>query len=188
MTYSIYLICVSVRKDLIMKIAVMGFSGSGKSTLAKQLAGHYGIPLLYLDTVNFSENWQLRDREEGRRLVAHFMKNESWVIDGNYSEFYQFERLSQADIIIILCFNRFVCMKQAFGRYAAYKGRVRESMSSGCTERMDPQFFLALIYKQYSKARKAEFASIKAKYPDKTHLFKSKKQLKAFLLALEQAK
>lgn len=57
-----------------MKIAVMGFSGSGKSTLAKQLAGHYGIPLLYLDTVNFSENWQLRDREEGKRLVAHFMK------------------------------------------------------------------------------------------------------------------
>ena len=47
-----------------MKIAVMGYSGSGKSTLAKQLAAHYGIPLLYLDAVNFKENWQLRDREE----------------------------------------------------------------------------------------------------------------------------
>ena len=68
-----------------MKIAVMGYSGSGKSTLTKQLAAHYGIPLLYLDAVNFKENWQLRDREECRKIVADFMQNENWVIDGNYS-------------------------------------------------------------------------------------------------------
>lgn len=76
-----------------MKIAIMGFSGSGKSTLAKQLAVHYGIPLLYLDTVNFEENWQIRDREEGKNIVADFMQNDNWVIDGNYSEFYQKERI-----------------------------------------------------------------------------------------------
>lgn len=167
-----------------MKIAVMGYSGSGKSTLAKQLARHYGIPLLYLDTVNFSENWQLRDREACKRMVAEFMQNESWVIDGNYGEFYQQERLSQADRIIILCFNRFVCMKQAFRRHVEYKGRVRESISKGCVEKIDPEFFLWLVYKQYSKARKEKFASIKAKYPDKTYLFRSRKELNRFLKTL----
>ena len=36
-----------------MRIAILGNSGSGKSTLAKRRADRYGVPLLYLDTVNF---------------------------------------------------------------------------------------------------------------------------------------
>lgn len=167
-----------------MKIAIMGFSGSGKSTLAKQLAVHYGIPLLYLDTVNFEENWLIRDREEGKNIVADFMQNDNWVIDGNYSEFHQKERIEQADMIIILCYNRFVCMKQAFRRNFEYKGKVRESIAKGCKEKMDPEFFYWLIWKQYSKARKTKFASIKAKYPEKTYLLKSRKELNAFLNTL----
>lgn len=167
-----------------MKIAILGFSGSGKSTLAKQLAELYGIPLLYLDTVNFEENWQLRDREEGKKIVADFMRNESWVIDGNYSEFHQKERLQDADMIIILCYNRFVCMKQAFRRNFEYRGKVRESIGNGCIERMNPDFFWWLIWKQYSKKRKTKFASIKAKYPDKTYLLKSRKELDVFLKTL----
>lgn len=164
-----------------MKIAVMGYSGSGKSTLAKQLAAHYGIPLLYLDTVNFKENWQLRDREECRKIVADFMQNENWVIDGNYSAFYLPERLSQADIIIILRYNRFVCIRQAFRRNREYKGRSRESITQGCNEKVDLEFFLWLIFKQYSKARKEKFREIQAKYPDKTYVFRSRKELNAFL-------
>lgn len=164
-----------------MKIAIMGFSGSGKSTLAKYLSEFYSIPLLYLDCVNFKENWELRNRDECREIVAEFMKNESWVIDGNYSEFYQQERISQADIIIILQYNRFVCIHGAFKRNIDYKGKVRESISSGCMERMDPEFFLWIIYKQYSKARKQKFRSIKNKYPDKTIILKSRKQLSDYL-------
>lgn len=167
-----------------MKIAVMGFSGSGKSTLAKQLAAHYGIPLLYLDTVNFKDGWQIRNREEAKKTVAAFIHNESWVIDGNYSELYWSERLSQADIIIILCYNRFVCMKQAFTRNIEYKGKVRESMADGCTEKIDAEFFLWLVFKQYSKARKTKFASIKAKYPHKTFIIKTRKDLNSFLQTL----
>jgi len=70
-----------------MKIAVMGHSGVGKSTLAKTLSLYYDIPVLYLDTVNFKENWQERDREECRQIVAEFMTQNSWVIDGNYRDF-----------------------------------------------------------------------------------------------------
>ena len=99
-----------------MKIAIMGFSGSGKSTLAKQLSELYGIPLLSLDCVNFRENWAERDRDECKKMVNTFMQNESWVIDGNYREMLQAERLEQADKIIILQYNRFVCMKGAFKR------------------------------------------------------------------------
>lgn len=164
-----------------MKIAVMGFSGSGKSTLAKQLSEYYNIPLLYLDCVNFEKNWELRDREECRKIVAEFMRNESWVIDGNYSEFCQPERLDQADKIIILQYNRFVCMRGAFKRNIEYKGKVRESMSDGCVERMDKWFFFWVVFNQYSRQRKKHFRDIKEKYPHKTIIFKSRKQLNSYL-------
>ncbi len=167
-----------------MKIAIMGFSGSGKSTLAKQLSEFYDIPLLYLDCINFEENWVERDREECKKMVYDFMQNESWDIDGNYSKMYQPERLEQADKIIILQYNRFVCMKGAFKRNHDYKGRVRESMADGCNERMDFWFFTGVVFKQYSKARKEKFKSIKNKYPDKTVIFKNRKQLNAYLSAL----
>lgn len=168
-----------------MKIAILGYSGTGKSTLAKQLAQHYDIPLLYLDCVNFKAGWELRDRDECKEIVADFMQNENWVIDGNYGELYQQERLLHADKIIILQYNRFVCMKGAFKRNFEYKGRTRESMAEGCNERMDFWFFSWIVFNQYSKKRKNKFKSIKAKYPNKTEIFKCRKALNIFLNSLE---
>ena len=85
-----------------MKIAVIGYSGSGKSTLSRQLGEVYGIPVLHLDTVQFCADWQERDREEARAMVAAFMQRDAWVIDGNYRGFFQEERLGQADRILFL--------------------------------------------------------------------------------------
>lgn len=164
-----------------MKIAIMGHSGAGKSTLAKRLSLYFDIPLLYLDTANFKENWQVRDRDECRQIVADFMMQDSWVIDGNYSEFYQDERLQAADLIIILNYSRIVCIKGAFGRCFAYKGRARESMAQGCNERIDFEFFCWIIFRQYSVKRALRFRAIKKRYPDKTHIIKWRRQLNEFL-------
>ena len=153
--FVVYMYSVSQsERILLMKIAILGFSGSGKSTLAKQLSAFYNIPLLYLDCVNFKENWVVRNKDEQRAMVAEFMKNESWVIDGNYNSLYQKERLFEADLIIILYYNRFACMKGAFKRNIEYKNKVRESISDGCCERMNFEFFLWVLYRQYSFKRK----------------------------------
>ncbi len=164
-----------------MKIAVMGYSGAGKSTLAKLLSDSFNIPLLYLDCVNFEENWRLRDRNECRRIAADFMKQESWVIDGNYSEFYQAERLEEADLVLILRYSRFACIKGVFGRYFANKGKARESIADGCAEKIDFEFFNWIMWRQYSLKKIRHFNSIKNKYPDKTHIFKSRKELNIYL-------
>ena len=58
-----------------MKIAVLGYSGAGKSTLAGILAGHYDIPVLYLDSVAWKSGWQVRDKEERKEIVSSFMEN-----------------------------------------------------------------------------------------------------------------
>ena len=68
-----------------MKIQIYGYSGSGKSTLAHDLGAKLGLPVLHMDTVHFLPGWQVREMDEKRRMIEEFMKNDDWVIDGNYT-------------------------------------------------------------------------------------------------------
>lgn len=52
-----------------MKISIIGYSGSGKSTLAAKLGELYQIPVLFLDTVQFVERWEERDRQQSDYIV-----------------------------------------------------------------------------------------------------------------------
>ena len=100
-----------------MKISIIGYSASGKSTLAQDISQTYDLPLLHLDQVNMTENWQERDLDEAINIVENFMKQDDWVIDGNYSKLKKTERLALSDIIIFLNFNRFNCLARAIKRY-----------------------------------------------------------------------
>ena len=101
-----------------MKIQIIGYSGSGKSTLAKTLANHYNLPLLYLDAVNFYDNWQERTFEEKNAIVEKFLNDnpDGWVIDGNYSNI-GLRRFEESDITIFFNYNRFYCYKMAIQRF-----------------------------------------------------------------------
>jgi len=116
-----------------LKIQIIGFSGSGKSYLAKKLADHYDLPLLYIDTVQFYDDWKERNTEEKNIIVKEFLsQNEHWVIDGNYSTV-AVERFSQSDLTIYLKYNRIYCYFQSLKRYLKHKGKKRESL--GCIEK-----------------------------------------------------
>ena len=91
-----------------MKIVILGYSGSGKSTLARNLSEKYNIPVLHFDTVQFLPNWEIRVQEEKERMTKDFLDaNDAWVIDGNYSKLSYQRRMEEADVIIMLLFNRF---------------------------------------------------------------------------------
>lgn len=171
-----------------MKIAVIGYSGSGKSTLTKALAKIYRCPLLYLDTVQFTQNWQERDKAQAKALVWDFMqKNDSWVIDGNYKGFYQKERLEQAQQIVFFDFPRRTCLRQALKRWLQHKNTVRESSADGCIEKMDFEFLLWILWKGRAKKYIENYNAIKTTYAQKTVILKNNKQVKAFLKQAEEA-
>lgn len=67
------------------RISVVGVSGSGKSTLASQIAERHRIPGLELDSVFHLEGWSPREPEEFRSIVADFVTQDRWVVDGNYA-------------------------------------------------------------------------------------------------------
>ncbi len=167
-----------------MKIAILGYSGSGKSTLAGKLSELYNIPVMHLDRVHFIPGWEERDRDEARALVAEFMQNSSWVIDGNYRGFYQQERIKQADKIIILLFPRLICLYRAFGRYNKYKNRTREDMAEGCNEKLDREFTWWILHKGRAKAAFNHYNGIFSAYPQKTVVLKSQRQVDEYLQSL----
>ena len=167
-----------------MKIAIIGYSGSGKSTLAKKLSEIYNCPLLYLDTIQFEANWKIRDIDEGRLMVGEFLKNDSWIIDGNYREFLQEKRLQDADKIIFMNFPRRICFPQAFKRYLHYKNKPRESMADGCNEKFDLEFIKWLLFEGRKKSIKNHYNEICKCYKDKITIFRNNKDVENFLASL----
>ena len=114
-----------------MKIAVIGYSGAGKSTLARALGERYGAPVLHFDKVQFTPNWEERDRAEAHQMVHEFMENPTWVIDGTYSNFEYERRLNEADSIIFLNFPRLACFWRAWKRYFQFHGKSRPDTFPG---------------------------------------------------------
>lgn len=168
-----------------MKIAIIGYSGSGKSTLAKQLADELGIEPLYLDRVHFLPNWQEREPESARQIVRAEMAKPDWVIDGNYTHMLRDQRLQEADEIIWLCYPRLICLCRALKRNRKFSGNSRESMADGCIERMNWEFAWWILHKGRTKTVVKKYRAIVQRYPQKTTVIRSDRDLKRYLCEIQ---
>ncbi|MES0340137.1 MAG: adenylate kinase [Anaerolineales bacterium] len=68
------------------RVVVIGTSCSGKTTFASQLADKLAITHTELDVLHWLPDWQMRQLEEFRSLVAEVAVQDRWVIDGNYGK------------------------------------------------------------------------------------------------------
>lgn len=165
-----------------MKIAIVGYSGSGKSTLARELAKKYQTDVLHFDTVHFLPDWKIRSDEEKMRITEDFLNiHDSWVIDGNYSKLFYERRMEEADIIILLLFNRFSCLYRAYRRYIKYKNTTRPDMAEGCKEKFDLEFAKWILWGGRTKRAKEWYKGLISKYGDKAIVIYNQKQLDAYV-------
>lgn len=170
-----------------MKIIIIGHSGCGKSTLAQQLADHYQLPKLHLDTLQFLPGWQDRPAADFNRDLRHFLdQHDRWVIDGVYSKNYFEERLTTADRIIYLNFNRWRCLYRVIKRYLTYRGQSRTSMAAGCPEKLDLDFIWWVLWYGRRPTKLRQFNQICQTYADKTLVFRHPKQLASWLHSLAE--
>ena len=161
-----------------MKIVIMGYSGSGKSTLARKLGVYYNCDVLHFDTVQFLPGWKIRDEEEKNAMTKEFLDtHDSWVIDGNYSRLYLERRLQEADLIILLLFNRFRCLYRVTKRYFKYRNHTRPDMGEGCTEKLDWEFVRWVLRDGRTKATRKRYINIEKTYGNKVVVLKNQKQL-----------
>lgn len=167
-----------------MKILVVGYSGSGKSTFAKIISQNYNLPLLYLDTVQFYGDWEMRTLEEQNQIVRDFIKNnDNWVIDGNYRRVAP-ERFDLADTIFNLRMNRIYCYLMAYKRYRDNRGKKRESL--GVVEKFDFEFQWWLLYKGRSKKIRSKRDELLKKSNAKIYTIKTRKKLNYFIKLIKE--
>lgn len=130
-----------------MKISIIGYSGSGKSTLAAALGQKFGLPVLHLDRVQFAPGWVERPKEVKLAEVQAFLnQNDSWVIDGNYTNLWYDRRLEESDKIIFMDFGRWTCLRRVLARFVQYHGQTRDSMGEGCPEKIDAEFLRWVLF------------------------------------------
>jgi adenylate kinase family enzyme len=97
------------------RVCVIGTSGSGKTSLARRLASALGYPMLELDSVYHLPEWQPRDDESFRAIVADFIADDQWIIDGNYATTRDIV-WRRADTVIWLDYSRPRTMTRVVGR------------------------------------------------------------------------
>ena len=161
-----------------MKIAIIGYSGSGKSTLAGKLGAVFQADVLHFDRVQFLPGWEIRAEEDKKEITREFLDtHESWVIDGNYSKLFFERRMEEADLIIMILFNRFSCLRRVVQRYRKYRNTTRPDMGVGCNEKLDWEFIKWVLYKQRTKQARSRYAQVYSRYKEKVIIVKNQRQL-----------
>ena len=87
------------------KIIVIGPGGAGKSYFSKELSQILDIPVYHLDNIFWNKDKTHISREEFDLKLNEILKEESFIIDGDYSRTYEI-RMKNSDTIFF--FRRFV--------------------------------------------------------------------------------
>ena len=161
------------------RILIIGCSGSGKSRLARKLGQKLGLPVIHLDQLWWTENWQNVTVEEFDSRLAMALNMDRWIIDGNYSRTMGV-RLSQCDTVIYLDFSRWACLLGMCQRLLSSRGKTRPDMSAGCPERFSWEFVKWIWdFNKNNRVRNYTYLS-QAKHA-RSVVLKNRREVKAFL-------
>ena len=86
------------------RVLIIGPTGSGKTTLARTLSKIGNLRHVELDLLLYARGWQEVPPEEFNDKVAHLVKQDSWIIDGNYSSVRELA-WNRADLIVWLDYS-----------------------------------------------------------------------------------
>lgn len=159
---------------------MIGSGGAGKSTFARQLGEILKIKVIHLDALYWNPGWVKTPSEEWEKKQESLVKEESWIIDGNFSSSLDI-RMEEADTIIFLDFPRTLCLYRAIKRRIKYIGKSRPDMGKGCPEHIDIEF-LKWIWQFPVKTKPRIMDKIKKHSDGKNvYILKSPSEIKTFL-------
>ena len=169
------------------RIVVIGCSGSGKSTFSRKLQQLTGNPLHHLDKLFWLPDWELRSAEEQDRIQKELVKEENWIIDGNYQRSLPI-RLERADTVFFFDYPRRLCLYRALKRIVSNRKRTRPDMGEGCPERFDWEF-MKFIW-NFNKNNRPGLIALLDQAPDGIAIqhFRRPREAANYLRALEEQK
>ena len=164
------------------RVLVIGCPGSGKTTLAKALAEKTELPLIHLDKIQWTGNWECLRGEDFDRILTEKMQAPCWIIDGNYNRTIPM-RLSHCDTVIYLDYPTCVSLFGALKRVISNYGKVRDDMGGNCREKFDPTFFWFILTFNL-KNRKRYYKLLNGTEGKNIVILRSRKEANEFLLKI----
>jgi adenylate kinase family enzyme len=162
------------------RIAVLGSPGSVKSTFARQLGERTGLPVVHLDRLYWNPGWVESSWQVFRERHAAVIREDSWVIDGNYSSGDRQARLERADLVVVLEASRLACLWRVGRRSVVLHGKTRPDMPDDCPERFSLSF-LAWIWNWHRRHPRL-VDEIRKAFPEKAVIpLRSRSEIDAFL-------
>lgn len=132
-----------MKSDIDMKrILIVGSAASGKSTLATRLHDILGLPIIHLDQHYFGNDWRKPTDYDWEKIVKKLVKNDEWIMDGNYRKTLDL-RIPSSDTIVLLDFPRHVCLVRAFKRRLMDN---RLDPIDGCKEKISFNFLKWILW------------------------------------------
>jgi len=168
----------------IRKICIIGSAGSGKSTLAIRLAAWSGLPVIHLDKHYWKPGWVATPSDEWDQKIESFIKEERWILDGNYSRTLS-NRVEKADLVVFLDVPRWVCLFRVLKRRVRYHKKNRDDMAFGCIEKIDFEF-LRWIW-NFPRKNKPRLLATMARFPNKMFVrLRTSKEMRLFQKRFER--
>ena len=128
------------------RICVIGRAGSGKTTAALALGKALGIPVVHLDQLYWSSDWQAVPDGSFHAAHAAAISKEAWILDGGYVSTPSFaERVERAELVVITEASLVRCLTRVLWRTIAYRGRPRGDRPEGANEAFSLAFLLWIL-------------------------------------------
>jgi len=160
---------------------VIGCPGSGKSTFSRVLHSITGLPLFYLDRMNWNADRTTVPKSVFLDRLNEAVCREEWIIDGNYGSSMEL-RMRACDTIVFLDYPPDLCLQGVRER----RGKPRADMP--WTEQADEEDagFIEFI-RRYNVHSRPAVMELLARYADRDiHVFTSRQEADAFLCSLRR--
>ncbi len=166
-------------EDSVKKVIVLGCPGSGKSTFSRKLNSITRIPVIYLDMMFHRADKTTCSAEEFNHSLAKVMKQDKWILDGNYGRTIQV-RLEQCDTVFWLDYPLEICLQGIEAR----RGKPRVDMPWIETE-PDEEFINYV--KNFQQDIRPKMKSLLEQTIEKEiHIFTAREQADLYLNKLQE--
>ncbi|MBP5592746.1 MAG: helix-turn-helix domain-containing protein [Clostridia bacterium] len=160
------------------KIMIVGPSGAGKSCFSKKLADILNLPLYHLDNIWWKEDKTHISKEDFDGELYKILKNDKWIIDGDYSRTYEM-RMNACDTIIFLDYPLELCLAGAKERI----GKKRDDLP-WIEDELDAEFKEWIINWEKDTLPKLELLLDKYKETKEIYVFKTRNEANEYLKVL----
>ncbi len=164
------------------RVLIIGCPGSGKTRLAKLLGEKWKLPVVHLDNLWWTGEWENVTREEFDARLEQVLEGEKWIIDGNFSRTMPM-RIQHCDTIIYLDYHRLECLLGMTQRVILNYGKNRPDMGGNCPERFDSEL-VKFIWNFNRNNRAMNYANMARARHARTVVLKSRKEARRFLASL----